>query len=220
MAATRKPYDAINLFARPLIRHMSRIEEVSNTILDLACQELWMEAPWRWTIFSAESLTLVSNTQDLSFTSPTTGPVGLLHFVYSYVTDGVGASRPIAIVPTLPVDVTLKGQPTQISFISGTPAKMRLFPCPPVITNTTKLISLYKATAPIITRTNMHTAGTLVMDDEWFHVYVALVLFYAYRYSDDPRQDAQYKEYMLRVERMKQREKMPFWLARDPETGG
>lgn len=215
MAAARKPYDAITLFARPFIRHMDRLREVEHTILDLACQEIWLAAPWRWSLGLAETLTLTASVQDIPFTTPPAGPSDLLYFAYVYLTDGIGPSRVLEVVPSLPADANLKGQPSQVAFVAGSPAKMRLFPCPPSFTNTTRLISVYKKTAPVITRTNMHTAGVLVMDDDWFHVYCALVLFYAYKYADDPRAQAQYQEFQLRLAEMRKRERMPEWLSRN-----
>lgn len=219
MASVRYPYEAVE-FAKPFIKGMETVESVAGIILDSALKELWMEAPWRWTLGTLEVVTLVANTQDVSLVSTYTD---LLYLVHSYITDGVGANRSLEVVPSLPLDTNLKGQPSQVAFVAGTPQKLRFFPVPPPMLQTTKVVSLYKKVCPSIQRTYMYVPGQQVFDDEWFHVYCDLVLYYMYKFADDqraggvtmtangPQYTGQLAVYKAKVWEMKQREKLPFW---------
>lgn len=58
------------------------------------------------------------------------------------------------------------------------------------VSPTQQMILQYKKTAPVITNQTQYTAGYLVMDDEWFWVYSAGVLWKAYQWGDDGRAGA------------------------------
>ena len=228
MASVRVPYDAI-ILNKPFIKGMETVESVAARILDNAVKEFWMESPWRWTLGALETVTLVANTQDYSLTSPSTGPTDFLYVVQAYTTDGVGPTRDLEIVPVLPVDANLLGQPSKIAFIAGSPAKIRVHPVPGALINTTKIISIYKKTAPYVDRSTMYSTMTSLglPEDEWFHVYCDLVLYHLYKYADDqraggvtmtpngPQYTGQLGTYKAKVWEMTQREKLPIWDSRD-----
>lgn len=219
MASARYPYEAISLL-KPFIKQMESIEDVASPMLDNALKEFWMEAPWRWTLAALESATVSSNTQDINLVSSYTD---LLYLVDAYITDGTGPTRQLEVVPTLPTDTNLKGQPSKVAFITGTPQKLRLHPTPPGLLNTTKIISMYKKVCPSLTRGTMYNPGQQVFDDEWFHVYCDLVLYHMYKFADDqraggvtmtangPQYTGQLALYKTKIWEMKQKEKLPFW---------
>ena len=184
MAAAIRPIDAFD-FSKRYIKNMN-LETVQVRILDDVNKIIWMAAPWRWTVSSLPSITLVANAQDY----PISLPNDFLYSLESYITDQSGGNpRDLRIEPYLPTSGLL-GQPSRISFLgnAGTTGTARVFPkfgsLPP---NNPIIISTYKKTAPTITPTNMTTAGALVMDDEWFHVYESGVLWLSYLYGDDQR---------------------------------
>ena len=183
MAATKKPIDAFD-FAKDYLKSMP-LEKVQAAILDDVNKMMWMAAPWRWTIGVCSPVTLASNQADFALVSP---PTDFLYIVRAYIWDGETA---IELTPesSLPSDITTKGQPNKIAYIAGTTPKFRLHPVMGSLNanKTYKLIVWYKKTSPTITKSNMNTAGTLVMDDEWYFVYRAGVTWLAYLFGDDDR---------------------------------
>jgi hypothetical protein len=57
----------------------------------------------------------------------------------------------------------------------------------PATAATSKLVGIYKITAPAITNSNMFTTGTQAFPDEWFWVYQQGVLWKALEWAQDPR---------------------------------
>lgn len=84
---------------------------------------------------------------------------------------------------TIPAD-TQVGSPKFAAYVSSSGDKIRL---DQVYAGAAGFLrGLYKKTAPDLT-TGISTAGALIMDDDWFYVYREFVLYYAYKFADDPR---------------------------------
>lgn len=184
MAATRKPISAFDS-SKELLKKMP-LETVMAEILDDACSELWMAAPWRWTLGVFANQNLVAAQTDYTIAST---PADFLRIERAYITNGqkkiwLTPQSFIADTPAIP------GVPSEIAFVSASPNnKFRISPRFETIKSgeTWTLVVLYKKSAPRITKRNSTTAGVLVMDDEWFHVYRQGVLWKAYVYGDDDR---------------------------------
>lgn len=167
-----------------MIKNMP-LETVRARILDDVNKIIWMAAPWRWTVGSLPAVTLASSTQDYNVALPS----DYLYTTDVYISDGVQPFRTPVVVPILPTVVGLTGQPNLVAITgaANTTGTMRFSPVPGTLPATTKAYGLYKKTSPIITYENSNTAGVLVMDDEWFWVYEAGVLWLSYLYGDDQR---------------------------------
>lgn len=183
MAATKKPIEAFD-FAKDYIKKMP-LELVQPAILDDINKMMWMAAPWRWTTAVCEPVTIVKDTADFSLVSP---PADFLYIVRAYIWDGE-TIIPLKAESSLPETITHKGIPNKIAYIPGVTPKFRLHPVlgSTNANKTYKLVVWYKKTAPTITKANMNTAGTLLLDDEWFHVYRSGVTWLAYQFGDDER---------------------------------
>lgn len=183
--APNDAFDAAKIF----IRQMT-LEDVRYRVLDDANKLIWMADSWRWTIGAVPNFNLVSSQQDYT---GITEPADYLYTTKAYVTDGdkYGSLRVEPAMSTTGVEAG--GWPTMISRYSA--GNYRLFPKPGIIPDTVTVVQLYKKTAPLINADSAGTAGALVMPDEWFHVYVALVLYFAYLYGFDGRAGgAQYNQ--------------------------
>jgi hypothetical protein len=179
MASTLAPQRAFD-YAKHFIKDMS-LEKVGPQILDDVSKIMWMAAPWRWTLGSLPTVTLIAGTQDYTITFPG----DFLYILDSYVSDGTIAPRDLKVEAFLPNSITTVGQASEVS-AQGT--LLRVGPIPATFPTTgPTLISRYKKTAPQLTAANMATAGTQVFDDEWFWVFQEGVLWRAYLYADDNR---------------------------------
>lgn len=186
MASTFTPGQAFD-YAKRFIKNMP-LEQVAVQVCNDVSSYMWMAAPWRWSIGAFPNIALANSTQDYTVTLP----VDFLYLETSYVTDQAGGiPKVFYIEPTLAAGGK-QGTPSRIAVVSGTngaSGTVRFLPKPgpgSIPTGWTT-ISYYKKMAPVITAKNMNTAGTLVFDDEWSHVYVSGVLYYAYLFGDDQR---------------------------------
>ncbi len=181
MAATRAPYEAFG-YVKSYVKSMP-LEDIGPGLLNEVHQMLWMAAPWRWTLGSLAATTLVSNTQDYTISTP----ADFLFLFDGFISDGANVYRDLLIEPTLPSDVKVVGNVSRISHQGST--TYRTFPKPGVLpaSPAQQLILRYKKVAPPITNQTQYTAGQLVMDDEWFWVFSAGVLWKAYQWGDDSR---------------------------------
>lgn len=226
MAALLRPVDALD-YASVFIKGQP-IEVLQERVLDDASKYLWMAAPWRWTIGTVGSITLVDGTMDYTLAPP----VDFLYPIYAYFADGSTTPQYIDIEPTLPSTCPQKGQPSRLAYVGSN--TWRFYP-KPVVTGTKTVVIMYKKVAPTITVQNSYTSGTLVMDDEWFWVYQEIVLWKAFTYADDRRAgDSQMSsdgkwnysgkrgEAEAAIQYMREREKLPIFgyqTAPDPKVG-
>lgn len=217
MAATYAPADAF-YFSKTMIKNMP-LDTIQVRLLDDVSKIIWMAAPWRWTLGSLGTVNLSDNTQDYTLAIPS----DYLYATQLYITNGLDAPRDLAIVGALPTNVGQIGQPGYAT-LTGTPGQngiLRVYPKPGDITGTQSVYGTYKKTSPVITVQNSYTGGTLVMDDEWFWVYEAGVLWLSYLYGDDSRAGGGSAEarasqvsgqkaiFESGLQQMKEREKLP-----------
>lgn len=180
MAATKTP-NAAYTYAKTLIRSMP-LQDVQYQILDDACKFIWTADAWRWTIGTLTNFNLTPGTQDYNYAD------SLSTYLYTwraYLTNGDSLS-PLAIDPELPTTEVQFGTPKRIAKVYGS-AVFRVYPKPSDLVGTWTVVQQFKKMAPVISAANGDTAGALVMDDEWFHVYESAVLYYAYLYAFDQR---------------------------------
>jgi len=152
---------------------------------DATCQ-LWLAAPWQWTVGQLEEVTLVNAQQDVSLAGTYTDFLNLLNV---HVTDGQ-TKKDLVVAATLPSTTSLNGTVSQAAYIAGSPNKLRLYPIPAGYTsNAMKVNAIYKKTAPVIDgTTESQSYKTLTgMHDEWFWVFQEIVLLKAYEFVKDPR---------------------------------
>lgn len=184
MAATKTPYDGF-AYIKSYLKGMP-FEDIGPEALDEVNKIMWMAAPWRWTLGSLPATSLASNTQDYTIVTPT----NFLLLFDGYIADGDKVFRNLQIEPTLPSDVKVVGDISRIAYMGSN--TYRTFPKPGTIRTSPaqQFILRYKKIAPVITNQTQYTAGFLEMDDEWFWVYTAGVLWKAYTWGDDSRAGA------------------------------
>ena len=186
MASTFSPGQAFD-YAKRFIKNMP-LEQVSVQICDDVNKYMWMAAPWRWAIGAFPNIPLANSTQDYTVTLP----ADFLFLETSYVTDQAGGIPKIFHVESTIAPGGLQGTPSRVAVVSGNAGgsgTVRFLPAPgpgSIPTGWTT-ISYYRRMAPVITPSNFNTPGVLVFDDEWFHVYISGVLYYAYLFGDDQR---------------------------------
>jgi hypothetical protein len=194
------PQDALN-YAKRMCGNMPVDDANLNPrVLDDANKALWMAAPWRWTIAPLEVVTLVNNQQDYSLAAHT----DLLFLVQSSITDGeqrseLQVSANLPSTPSAPFPIVGKVQ--RVSYVPGSPQKLRTFPVPSGYPTTAmpSLLTWYKQLAPTVSGPNQATdyttltattggGGTNVgFPGEFFWVYREMVLLYAYQFTHDAR---------------------------------
>lgn len=185
MSSTFSPIKAFD-YAKRYIKNMP-LEQVQVQILDDVNKYMWMAAPWRWTIGTLGPVSLINSTQDYA---SVTCPSDFLYVQDAYITDAAGGvPRYLHVEPYLPSGGKL-GTPSHCTFINytlGATGTLRLHPQPGNVVTNWEVIARYKKIAPVLSASNINTSGILVFDDEWFHVYVSGVLYYAYLFGDDQR---------------------------------
>jgi len=161
-------------------------------ILDDAHKKLWMAAPWSWTLGSLEVVTLVNDQQEVNLVSEPADFLGLVRA--SMISPNEATPNDLAISASLPVTTIIKGRPTQVQYVAGTPDKLRFLPVPTGYATVPsaqvpKILSTYKKKSTEITAGNVATSyqTTSGVPDEWFWVYQEIVLFKGFQFSHDPR---------------------------------
>lgn len=181
MAATFQPASAFE-YAKSFLKRMP-LEDIEVPILDEINKMIWMAAPWRWTQGSLPATTLTSNTQDYTIVTPS----DFLYVLSGYVSDGGNVYRNLNIDASLPPDVKVVGNISRIAHQTGN--SFRTFPRTGTLPTSPvqQMILQYKKVAPHVTNKTQFTPGFLVMDDDWFWVYNAGVLWKSYLWGDDSR---------------------------------
>jgi hypothetical protein len=214
--ATKRAIEALQ-YAEKYIKNMP-LYRVQVELLDDVSQNLWYAAPWRWTLGTLPSATLINNTQNYAVTLPS-------DFEYGYEARLVLVDKPprtLEIVGYLPNSNATTGMPSEIAITgSGVSGNYSFNPTPSGYATFPSVVGFYKKIAPTINETTIYTAGGLNIPDQWFNVYKTGVLAWAYRYADDARAgnvtfssgQTQYSgvraEYEAMVQEMREREKLP-----------
>src|SRR6516164_1235616 len=151
------PQDALN-YAKRMCGNMPVDDSNLNPrVLDDANKALWMAANWRWTIAPLEVLTIVNTQQDYSLASHP----DLLFLVNSSITDGEQKSELIvtANLPAIPSNPPIVGKVQRVSYVPGSPQKLRTFPVPSGYPSTAmpSMLTWYKQLAPTVISANMAT---------------------------------------------------------------
>lgn len=181
MAATYQPADSF-VYIKNFLKGMP-LEQVGPAMLNEVSTMIWMSAPWRWTLGSLTATSLVSGQQDYTITAPS----DFLYLLDGFIADGDKVFRDLLVEPTLPSDVKVVGNVSRLAYMGSN--TFRTFPKPGTLpaSPTQQFILRYKKTAPKITNQTQYTAGFLAMDDEWFWVFNAGVLWKAFQWGDDSR---------------------------------
>jgi hypothetical protein len=179
MAVTYKANDAFE-FAQKMVSKM-KLEEVKLRILDQVSKMMWMAAPWRWSVGVLGQITLASDTVAYTLNPGT----DFLYALHAYKWNGTGEPSDMRVVAALPDAPLIVGDPIQIAY-KGTNI-WNVYPKPGTLSGTWVVQPFYKKIAPVLTLANVHTAGTLLFDDEWSWVYESGVLWAAYAFAADQR---------------------------------
>lgn len=215
-----RPSDAF-YFAQALIKYMPLNDaNVQAPILDLAAKRLWMAAPWRWTLGGFPVTTVTADAP----TTAVTLPSDFFYLESAHIFDNTKKVE-LEVVPHVnPATTGIRGVPSQVS-VSGTPggAGVLTFHPIPATGLTLSVIGDYKQQHPMIKASNLNTIGQGLPPDEWFHVYLEIVLYYAFRYADyDQRVGLQLQVVEALINEMRQAEKMPVptpWVKQMPMMG-
>jgi hypothetical protein len=194
-------------------------------VADQVAGELWTAAPWRWTLEALAPITITGSVQDTAFTKPA-------DFLYLHSATLFDADeKPIDLTPVpylQAVPAGYNGIPKAVAYVVATGDKIRFGGIPPAGV----FEGLYKKTYTPVTSSNYATVGAMGVPDEWAWVAQLGVLFYAYKYADDPRAgSAQVQggtityngclgDYKAAVEEMRRAEKMPLEYPGIPKVRG
>lgn len=227
MSVSYRPIQAFD-FCKTFVKQMP-LEDVDERILDGAHKMMWMAAPWRWTVGSFPSVTLASSTQDYTVAIPADFLYLLDAQVVTTDANNEQTVRTLDVEELLHTDVGITGNPSKVA-VTGTPGQAGVLRIQPktgtLSSGTSKLLGIYKKAATTVTRANSSTSGLLGFNDEWAWVYEEGVLYYAYKYADDPRAgdvkvdgtrysfSGQRAQFEAALQIMREREKMPNFSTR------
>lgn len=186
------PNDAINYVKRFLGNVPVDDTALKLRLLDDAHKLLWMADNWPWTVASLEVVTLVNDTQDVNLVNTYTDFLSLQH---AYMISGNGQTKDdLRVASVLPVTTSLKGRPTQVQYVAGSPNKLRFFPVPTgyatlPTTQVPKVIGIYKKKSALIDNTSAAADYTTTsgVPADYFWVFQEIVLLKGYEFTHDPR---------------------------------
>ena len=183
--AAPTPDDALNYAKRFIGNQPVDDTTIKLRLLNDANCQLWMAAPWQWSVGVFEEVGIINNQQDFTVGTYTT----FLNFLHAHWTDGQ-TKKDLQIAAALPSTTSINGSISQIAYIAGSPNKVRFYPVPAGYASNTKVNALYKKTAPVIDGTNEATSynTTTGVHDEWFWVFQEIVLLKAYQFTKDARE--------------------------------
>lgn len=188
MAATIAPIRAINYAAEFVQQLPVTRENIRLRIMDDAAKLIWMAAPFRWTVGALTPTSIVNDVDEVTISGSI--PADFLKILWAGLMSPTEV-QDLVVVPNLPDGGNFKGQPKRVTFVSG--SIIRLFPTPTAYNPVPLFVATYKKKHTEITAANEDDADTLVMDDEWYFVYEAWVLYWAFVYAEDPRAPAQFQ---------------------------
>lgn len=188
MASTYTASDAITWVKNWLKNApIDAVDEVKYGIPDDIIKMIWMSAPWRFSVGMLPVVTLASNTQTYSIVLPS----DYLYPISGYLIGGTEQPlKHLLPVPLVATTYVPTGSPSRfyISGAASTTGTLYTYPKPGTLSTTPQYIMpYYKKTAPLIDATTYSSAGSLILDDEWFWVFREGVLWKSYLWADDPR---------------------------------
>ena len=152
--------------------------------LQSASNMIWMAAPWRWTI---GVFPITSAVSAAASTVSLTNQADFLRLEKVNLNNGVNL-RELKIVNILPATPAQIQMPNFCAYVqNGSSPYLQFETKMPTGVNDFKAYAWYKREAPVITASTYDDAGFLEMDDEWFWVFQEAVLYYGYKFADDPR---------------------------------
>jgi hypothetical protein len=213
-------------FAKRMVKSLPVDEAgVSYQLLDYVAKEMWVAAPWSWTLGTLPTVTVTGAAgTDYSITTP----ADFLYIVSADLSNG-NLTDSLHVNSFNSVNATIVGVPTTISHSTNL---LRFFPKPPA-GYSKALIARYKKIPPDITVSNVNTLGATGIPDAWCWVYQAGVLYYAYLYADDQRAgtcqidangryaySGQLAVWQAGIEMMRKAEALPLIYPGVPKTNG
>lgn len=162
------------------------IDRVTDLIIANSLQRLWTFAPWSFSVASGTSITLEQARGSYDYPYP-------LDWFYALRAELVTSdlsNRPLTIVSHIQADDGMVGNPTKIAFTGpgGLVRPVQISPVPAVLSADPPRINVvYKKVLEDYRGENAHTLA-VPFPDTWFWVFEELVLYYAYKYTDDRRQ--------------------------------
>jgi hypothetical protein len=157
-------------------------------LLDDAHKEFWMFDNWSWTVGLVETVALVNNTQDYNLVGSYTDFAFLL-YIRLITSDTNQITDDLKVTQSLPVSTLQYGQPKRVSYIAGSPNKLRVLPIPLNYSSLPSILGYYKKKPTAISNSNYTNdyATSFGIPDFWFQVYQEMVLLKAYLFTRDPR---------------------------------
>lgn len=178
------PTEAID-FAKILVKNAKLEGPVALQILNTINEQMWMAAPFRWTVGTSPNVILSADNAEYTMDYPD----DWLYALQAILTDdGDMHKKELDIVANIPLDIGREGTVSSIAYLGvkgQSSGPVRINPIPSSV-NGDKIIGLYKKSCSLITAKSRYDTY-LPIPDEWYHVYQAGVLWLAYTYADDRR---------------------------------
>lgn len=187
---TKVPIEAL-LYAKQFVKNMP-LERVYVDVAQDAYNYLWFAAPWRWTLGTGLDFDLVAGQYEYTFSGGTPPPADYLYLVEAKLITDANSQQiiPLEIVASLPATNHLGTNPTKIAetgtTVPGTSVTYRVHPVKQTLQGVNKVVGTYKRKARAWDAKTIYTTA-VEFPDEWFYVYKSLVLYHAYKYSNDDR---------------------------------
>lgn len=162
------------------------IDRVTDLILNSSLQRLWTYAPWAFSVASGTSITLEQARGSYDYPYPD----NWLYALRAEVVTSNLSNRPLEIVSHIQQDDGMVGNPTKIAFTGpgGLVRPVQISPVPAVLSSDAPRINVvYKKKLEDYSKRNAHEVE-IPFPETWYWVFEELVLYYAYKYTDDRRQ--------------------------------
>lgn len=161
------------------------VDRVGDLIIQSSLQRLWTYAPWAFSVASGTSITLEQARGSYDYPYPD----NWLYALKAELSTNDLSARPLAIVSHIQQDDSLIGNPTKIAFTGpgGLVRPVQISPVPATLTGDPRISVVYKKKLEDYSGENAHVVE-VPFPETWYWVFEELVLYYAYKYTDDRRQ--------------------------------
>lgn len=187
---TKLPIEAL-AYAKQFVKGMP-LERVYVDIVQDAYNYMWFAAPWRWTVGGGLDFPLVANQYEYIFSGGSAPPADYLYLAEAKLITNDNSQQllPLEIVSYLPSTSNLGTNPTKIAelpgAIPGTSVTYRVYPVKQTLQGTNTVVCSYKRKPRAWDAKTIYTTA-VEFPDEWFYVFKSLVLYHAYKFSNDDR---------------------------------